>query len=69
MLGDGIDSINNPREIAENDDYLATKLEEDTKRRQNNGQEDVYAGSCAFISHFYVCSLFFGDVERGNSRG
>jgi hypothetical protein len=31
--------------------YPAAKLEEDTKRRQDDGQQDVYASSCSLVCH------------------
>ena len=35
--------------------YLATKPEENTKRRQKNGQDDIYEGSSCHISFsFFV---------------
>jgi len=34
--------------------YLASILEEDTERREDDGKEDVDAGSCAVVGHFVV---------------
>lgn len=31
--------------------YPAAELEEDTKRRQDDGQQDVYASSCSLVCH------------------
>ncbi len=57
-LGDGVDSINNSREVAKEGEKQAdpelrpaTKLEEDTERRQDDGQQDVYAVSCSLVCH------------------
>lgn len=57
-LGDGVDSINNSREVAKEGEkqadpklHPAAKLEEDTKRRQDDGQQDVYASSCSLVCH------------------
>jgi hypothetical protein len=38
--------------------HLAAKLEKDTQRRQDDGQDDVYAVCCAFIRHLSVAFLF-----------
>ena len=48
LLGDGIDGVDNPRDVTKNGQqqtdpefHMAAKLEEDTKRRQEDGDEDV----------------------------
>ena len=43
--------------MKEHDTNLATKLEKDTKRWQNDGQDDIYAVSCAFTSHFVLFGI------------
>ena len=40
--------------------YLATKPEENTKRRQKNGQDDIYEGSSCHISF----SFFVGKKSK-----
>ena len=48
LLGDGIDGVDNPRDVTKDGQqqtdpefHMAAKLEEDTKRRQEDGDEDV----------------------------
>ena len=55
-LGDGINSIDNSRDVPKKGQQktdpefnLATKLEEDTKGRQDDGQDDVYAVGCGLV--------------------
>lgn len=43
-------------------EYLAAKLEKDSKRRQNNGEDNINTSSC---SHFTLQFLFFFKQDYG----
>jgi hypothetical protein len=44
--------------------YPAAKLEEDTKRRQDDGQQDVYASSCSLVCHLLNSSERYTALEK-----
>lgn len=51
--------------IGSGDHHLAAVLEEDTQRRQDDGEEDVYAVHRALVRHFL---LFFPSAETPLER-